>query len=148
VGEGRGASQRAAWRALLRAHAAVVGALERELATRDLSVPFYDVLDRLDEAGGRLRMRELADAVLLSRSGLTRLVDRMEHAGYVRREQCDDDRRGAYAAITEAGRRVLRDAAPVHALGVDEHFAKYVTREESVVLTTALERVARSQPNQ
>jgi DNA-binding MarR family transcriptional regulator len=146
VGDGRGASERAAWRALLRAHAAVVEALERALATRDLSVPFYDVLDRLDEAGGRLRMRELADAVMLSRSGLTRLIDRMQRAGYVRREQCADDRRGAYATITTTGRRALRQAAPVHARGVDEHFSRHVTQEESVVLTNALERVAKSQP--
>jgi DNA-binding MarR family transcriptional regulator len=146
VAEGLSATDQAAWRAFLRAHAAIVGALERELATRGLPIAFYDVLEQLDGAGGRLRMRELADAVLLSRSGLTRLVDRMERAGYVRREQCADDRRGAYAAITSGGRRALRQAGPAHTRGVAENFARHLTREEAIVLTSALERVASSQP--
>jgi len=136
----------AAWRAFLRAHATLLGTLERELeAQRGMPIAFYDVLAQLAEAGGRLRMRELAEAVLLSRSGLTRLVDRMERAGYVKRERCADDRRGAFATITPAGRRALRQVDPVHARGVAEHFAQHLTREETHVLTGALERVA-SQP--
>jgi DNA-binding MarR family transcriptional regulator len=141
-----GATQEAAWRAFLRAHAALVGTLERELAREGLPIAFYDVLVQLSDAGGRLRMRELANGVLLSRSGLTRLIDRMEQAGYVRREQCPDDRRGAFAAITPTGRRVLRQARPVHARGISEHFARHLTRQEADVLTGALERVADSQP--
>jgi DNA-binding MarR family transcriptional regulator len=145
VAERLSASDQAAWRAFLRAHAIIVGALERDLATRGMPIAFYDVLDQLDEAGGRSRMRELADAVLLSRSGLTRLIDRMEHAGYVHRERCADDRRGAYAAITPAGRRALRQAGPVYSRGVAEHFAHRLTGEETAVLTSALGRVADGQ---
>ncbi|MGH9031726.1 MAG: MarR family winged helix-turn-helix transcriptional regulator, partial [Acidimicrobiia bacterium] len=76
----------------------------------------------------------------------TRLIDRMERAGYVTRERCPDDRRGAFAITTPAGRRALRQAGPVHARGVAEHFARHLSREETDVLTGALERVAGSQP--
>ena len=138
----------AAWRAFVRAHAALVGTLERQLeAERGMPIAFYDVLAQLSEAdGGRLRMRELAEAVLLSRSGLTRLVDRMERAGLVSRERCADDRRGAYATITGAGRKALRQASPVHARGVAEHFARHLSREETDVLAGALERLVDAQP--
>ncbi|HEX6311775.1 MAG TPA: MarR family transcriptional regulator [Acidimicrobiia bacterium] len=141
MGERVVASDQAAWRALLRAHAAVVGVLERELAEQGMPIAFYDVLDQLSNAGGRMRMRELANAVLLSRSGLTRLVDRMERAGYVRREHCADDRRGAFAVVTAAGRRAYRQASPVYERGIEEHFTRHLG-ERSVVLTAALERVA------
>ena len=146
MGEQLSAPERAAWRAFLRAHAALQGTLGRELAARGMPIAFYDVLTQLAETGGRLRMSELADAVLLSRSGLTRLIDRMERAGFVKRERCADDRRGAFAAITPAGRRALRRTGPVHARGVSEHFARHLTREEANTLTGALERVAGSQP--
>jgi DNA-binding MarR family transcriptional regulator len=138
----------AAWRAFLRAHATLMGTLGRELeAQRGMPIAFYDVLTQLAEAdGGRLRMRELAEAVLLSRSGLTRLVDRMERAGYVTRERCVDDRRGAFAMITAAGRKALRRASPVHARGVVEHFVRHLSREETDVLAGALERVVDAQP--
>ncbi len=139
----------AAWRAFLRAHATLLGTLERELeAQRCMPIAFYDVLAQLAEAdGGRLRMRELAEAVLLSRSGLTRLVDRMERAGYVSRERCTDDRRGAFAMITSAGRKALRQASPVHARGVAEHFARHLSREETDVLAGAMERLVDAQPH-
>lgn len=135
--------QLAAWRAFIGAHAALLGVLERELeAEHGMSLAFYDVLAQLSEArGGRLRMSELADAVVVSRSGLTRLVDRMEQAGYVRRESCPSDRRGAFAVITPAGRAALRRAWPVHARGVHEHFAAQLTDEEARTLAAALTRV-------
>src|SRR5215510_8622109 len=100
----------AVWREFLEAHAQVVGALEAELdAERDLPLAWYDVLVALSEAPEhRLRMQDLADRVLFSRSGLTRLVDRMVAAGYVERVRCDDDRRGTFAALTTAGTACLR----------------------------------------
>jgi DNA-binding MarR family transcriptional regulator len=147
VAEAVSGRELAAWRAFLRAHAALVGTLERELETqRGMPIAFYDVLAQLSEADGRLRMRELAEAVLLSRSGLTRLVDRMERAGYVSRERCNEDRRGAFATITPAGRKALRHASPVHTRGVAEHFARHLSREETDVLTGALERLVDAQP--
>lgn len=132
-----------AWRAFLEAHAAVVDTLEQELdAERGLPLTWYDVLVQLSGAPeGRLRMRELAERVLLSRSGFTRLCDRMEAAGLIRRAACSEDRRGCYAALTPKGRRVFAKAAPVHARGIQEHFAGHLSDAEVEVLRRALDKV-------
>jgi DNA-binding MarR family transcriptional regulator len=129
-----------AWRDFLRAHAVVTAALSRELeAARDLPLAQYDVLVQLDQAPDRrLRMQELASRVLFSRSGLTRLVDRMVREGLVARERCEDDRRGTYAVLTTVGRRRLRDAAGVHLRGVDEHFTRHLTDADVRALRAAL----------
>ena len=136
-------AQLSAWRRLLEAHATVTELLEHELVTeRGLPLSRYDVLLNLAEApGGRLRMQELSASVLLSKSGLSRLVDRMVEAGLVRRERCQDDRRGWFAVLTDQGRSALRRAAPVHLRGIQEHFAQHLEPEEVQVLTTALARV-------
>ena len=136
-------AQLAAWRLLLEAHATTTELLERELvAERGLPLTRYDVLLNLAEApGGRLRMQELSASVLLSKSGLSRLVDRMVDAGLVRRERCQDDRRGWFAVLTDQGRSALRRAAPVHLRGIHEHFASQLSPEEVEVLTAALSRV-------
>jgi DNA-binding MarR family transcriptional regulator len=133
----------AAWRLLLEAHAQVTELLERELvAERGLPLSRYDVLLNLAEApGGRLRMQELSASVLLSKSGLSRLVDRMVEAGLVRRERCEDDRRGWFAVLTDQGRSALRRAAPVHLRGIQEHFARHLDADEVEVLAAALSRV-------
>lgn len=112
-----------AWRAFLEAHAVLVRRLEADLLARhQLPLASYDVLVQLVEAPEhRLRMTELAQRVLLSRSGLTRLVDRLEREGLVRREPCDDDARGFYAVLTGAGLGRLRTAAPTHLRGVSTH---------------------------
>lgn len=134
----------AAWRALLNAHAAAVGAIERDLAAGGhVSLAWYDVLVALHEApGNRLRLHELARAVVLSRSGLTRLVDRLEAASLLRREPCPDDRRGAFAVLTPEGEATLRRTWPAYARGIVEHFARYLTDEEAERLADLLERVA------
>jgi DNA-binding MarR family transcriptional regulator len=131
------------WRAFITAHAAVIERIERELAAEErLPLGHYDVLLALSEAPGRrLRMSELARAVVLSRSGLTRLVDRLERAGLLRRERCDDDRRGCYAALTGEGLEALRRAWPVYARGIDEHFGRHLDDEEVRVLGDVLGRV-------
>ncbi len=133
-----------AWRAFLEAHATVTERLERELREeRDLPLAWYDVLVQLVEADGHeLRMQELADAVLLSKSGLTRLIDRMEQAGLVARRPCELDRRGTYARLTDEGIATLRSSAPTHLRGVAEHFASHLDDEEARILVTALERIA------
>jgi DNA-binding MarR family transcriptional regulator len=131
-----------AWRSFLRTHASVVAALGAELeAERDLPLPWYDVLVSLSDAGGRLRMQELADRVLFSRSGLTRLVDRMVAAGLVSRERCEDDRRGTFAVLTTAGARRLREASGVHLRGVHDHFTRHLTDAEVSELRAALDKV-------
>jgi DNA-binding MarR family transcriptional regulator len=109
-----------AWRGFLQAHAVLTRKLEADLlAEHQLPLASYDVLVQLVEAPDRrLRMTELAQRVLISRSGLTRLVDRLEREGLVRREACDDDARGLFAVLTEAGFQRLRRASPTHLRGV------------------------------
>ena len=133
----------AAWRAFLTAHARVFDVLERELRECEgLPLTWYDVLVQLSEAEGhRLRMQELAERVLLSKSGLTRLIDRMEREGYVERSPCTDDRRGTWATMTDAGFERIRRTAPTHLAGVREHFADVIDEDEAAALTAALERV-------
>ena len=134
----------AAWRALLNAHAAAVGAIERRLADgRHIPLTWYDVLVALSEAPGhRLRLSELARAVVLSRSGLSRLVDRLEQAGLLRREACPEDRRGAFAVLTAEGEATLRRTWPAYARGIARHFARFVDEDEARVLAAALGRAA------
>ena len=132
----------AAWRALLDAHAAVVTVLERELlAERGLPLSVYDVLVQLSEAGGRMRMSDLAGSLLLSRSGVTRLVDRVVGAGYAVREACPSDGRGTYAVLTRAGREALAGSWPTHARGVQRHFADALQPGEARTLAAVLDRV-------
>lgn len=134
-----------AWIAFLRAHAAVTRRLETELtAERGLSLAEYDALLQLAVADGRrLRMGELADRVVLSRSGISRLVDRLAADGLAARRACPTDARGAWAELTEAGLERLRRAAPVHLRGVEEHFLAPMTEAEREALVHALESVVR-----
>jgi DNA-binding MarR family transcriptional regulator len=126
------ATELAAWRSFLRAHAQLSRVLETELvAEHPISLGAYDVLVQLAEAPERrLRMAELADAVLLSRSGVTRLVDRLEVAGMVTRERFDGDGRGVVAVITKKGVDTLRAAARTHLAGVVQHFVEHMNPAE------------------
>ena len=128
-----------AWSAFLRAHARVVRELERELqAEQRMALTDYDVLVQLANADDqRLRMSELADRLLLSRSGATRLIDRLVAQGLVERVLCDADRRGQWASLTDAGYERLRQASPTHLRGVAEHFLDRLSADE----LAALERV-------
>ena len=102
------------WRRFLRVHTAVVNHLARDMRSRHgLSLACFDVLAQLDVAG-RLRMADLASRVLLSSSGLTRLLDRMEHEGLIERRPCNEDRRGYWASLTPAGRERLAEVVPGH----------------------------------
>lgn len=139
---------REAWRTFLMAHGAVVRKLEHELAEETgLPLGWYEVLLHLSWAPDRrLRMQELAGSILLTPSGLTRVVDRMEAEGLVRREPCPHDRRVSYATLTEQGRNRLRKASPVHLRGVEEHFARHLTDREADVLCKALGKVLGGRP--
>jgi DNA-binding MarR family transcriptional regulator len=135
----------AAWAAMLHGHLALTGVLDHELAAEvGLPLTWYDVLVNLHAAGGRLRMQELARSIVLSKSGLTRLVDRMVAAGLVAREPCEGDRRGLLAVLTDAGRDALHTAAPVHLRGIEEHFGRHVSPEEAEVVRSVFERVLAS----
>jgi len=125
----------AVWRAFLTTHARLTNELASELQTeRELPLTWYEVLLALSEAGGRLRMAELADHLVLNRSSLTRLCDRLVEAGYVAREPVASDARGAYATITREGREVFRRAAPTHLRGVHRHFTRYLTDTDVAAL--------------
>lgn len=131
------------WRTFLRAHAQLTRTLEVELlAEHDLPLPSYDVLLQLAEAPGRrLRMTELADRVLLSRSGLTRLVDRLEREALVQRQACPSDARGTLAVLTAEGLARLRAAAPTHLRGIAEHVTDRLDAAEVAQLQALLAKL-------
>jgi DNA-binding MarR family transcriptional regulator len=133
----------AAWAALLRVHAALVPQLDRELqAACGLPLTWYDVLLELNSAPGRrLSMGELGAVAVVSRSRVSRVVDQLAAAGLVTREANPDDRRSAYAAITEAGRERLRAAAPTYLGGIDRHFTAQLSAAEARGVATALEKI-------
>jgi DNA-binding MarR family transcriptional regulator len=132
-----------AWRGMLRAHAALTKALDADLeAAHGLPLSSYEVLMYLNDAEGRrMRMRDLAASVILSRSGLTRLADRLEREGLIRRESCDDDARGAYAVLTPAGAEKLAVARATHLGGVRSLFLQHFSEPELDALGDAWERV-------
>lgn len=134
-----------AWVAFLQAHAAVTRRLEAELhADRGLTLGEYDALVQLAVADGRrLRMSELADRVVLSRSGVSRLVDRLEADGLVARRACPTDARGSWAELTPAGLDRLRESAPVHLRGVETHFLSLISEADRAAVARALEAVVR-----
>jgi DNA-binding MarR family transcriptional regulator len=136
--------QLAAWRAFLRAHASITRALEAELLTeQELSLASYDVLVQLAEAPDRrLRMTELADAVLLSRSGVTRLVDRLEKGGLVARCPVENDGRGVAARLTDNGLNRLRTASRTHLRGIGQHFVARLDEADLRVLERISRRLA------
>jgi DNA-binding MarR family transcriptional regulator len=131
-----------AWRAFLNAHALATKRISRDLAQAGLpDLTWYDVLWTLHRAEGRrLRIRELADAVVLSSTGMTRFVDRLQAAGLVRREAVPGDRRGAYAVITKEGSALLRRMWPIYARGIATYFGPAV--HDADALRSALDGIA------
>ena len=134
------------WRAFLTAHARVIRRLDEELrAEHDLSLAEYEALLQLAHAADRrMRMSHLADRVLLSRSGVTRLIDRLEADGSVVRDQCLSDARGAEAVLTAAGLSRLRAASRTHLAGIERYFLSLLGRDELASIEQVLGRVARA----
>jgi len=131
-----------AWRLLLEVHHRLTEVMDHELReAHELRLDWYDVLYHLNAGGGRLRMRELAEVTLFSRTDCTRIVDRMAGAGLVRREQAMEDGRGVYAVLTAAGKQRLREAARTHLAGIERLFAAYVAPAEADVMASTLRRV-------
>jgi DNA-binding MarR family transcriptional regulator len=139
-----------AWRAFLDAQATLLRRLEEELvASQGMTLAEFDVLVQLWLAeDARLRMTELSERVRLSRSGITRLVDRLVRAGFVKRGRCASDRRGTWAILTPTGNARLRRARPVHLRGVREHFARRLAPSQLDDLAEALEPLADQPPVQ
>jgi len=136
----------AAWKGMLRAHRDLVVSLDAQLE-REHSLPLssYEVLMVLaDSPDGRARMGELADQLLLSRSGLTRLVDRLVRQGWVERTPCEDDARGLYAAITRSGRAKLKKARPAHLDGVRAGFLSKLSDSDLDALSRAWRQLSRA----
>jgi DNA-binding MarR family transcriptional regulator len=121
----------------------LIDILDAELQDeRGLSLRWYDVLVQLEEAGGSSRMTELAGRILASKSGLTRVVDRMEEAGLVRRERPADDRRVILVCITPAGLEALQVARAVHRRGIQEHFVQHLDVRDLAALERLFRKVS------
>ncbi|HYM50360.1 MAG TPA: MarR family transcriptional regulator [Candidatus Limnocylindrales bacterium] len=140
--------QTRAWHAFIDAQASLLRRLEADLvAEAQLTLAEYDVLVQLNAApDGRLRMTELSDRVRISRSGLTRLIDRLVDAGLVERQRCPSDRRGAFAALTDPGTQRIASARPIHHRGIREYFAAHLTAAQLAAIATALEPLGASMP--
>ncbi|GLX01559.1 MarR family transcriptional regulator [Microtetraspora sp. NBRC 16547] len=132
------AEEQQAWRAYLDGTRLLIQALDRQLeADAGVSMLDYEVLVMLSEAPDqRMRMRDLADAVLSTRSGATRAVTRLERLGWVRRTDCEDDRRGTEAELTEDGVAKLAATAPGHVAAVRAHMFDLLTPREVALLRT------------
>jgi DNA-binding MarR family transcriptional regulator len=139
----RGQLEKDAWGALLHVHADLVPLLDRQVqGAAGMPLAWYDVLLELNAAPDRrLRMGELGGRVVLSRTRVSRLIDELVGAGLVARENNPEDRRSAYAVLTDLGRSRLRAAAPPHLAGIAEHFGRHLSDEELNVLASALWRV-------
>ncbi len=136
-------SELAAWRGMLKVHSALVKALDAELeAAHGLPLSSYEVLIYLRVAPDkRMRMAELADRTLLSRSGMTRLVDRLERDGLLRRDICSSDARGCFAVLTERGEEVLKGARATHLAGVRRRFLDHLDADDIETLGHAFNKV-------
>ena len=132
------------WRAFLQAHTRVTRRLDEELrAEHDLSLAEYDTLLTIAwSPGRRVRMRTLADSILLSKSGVTRLIDRLVADGLVERDTCLSDARGAEAVLTKAGLDRLRAASRTHLRGIAGHFLDVVDAEDLPVIERSMNLVA------
>ena len=131
-----------AWRSLLRAHATLMRRLDADLERETgLALADFDVLAQLAAAHGELRMTELADRALISRSGMTRRVARLVDEGLVRRDRAGADARGVVVALTDAGIARLAETAPVHARGISTLFVAQLDDQELALLERALNKV-------
>jgi DNA-binding MarR family transcriptional regulator len=132
------------WRTFLQAHARLFRRLDDELRQEHgLSLPEYEALMHIGRAPGRrLRMSQLAQQVLLSKSGVTRLIDRLVADGFVERSTCSSDARGAEAVITAAGLERLRAAADTHLGGIDRYFVSALTAEELGIIARTMQSVS------
>jgi DNA-binding MarR family transcriptional regulator len=137
-----------AWVGLLRAHASTTRRFNAELvAAHGLTLNDYEVLLHLSRAeSGRLRRIDLAERILLTPSGITRLLEGLERCGYVERASCESDARVTYAQLTDTGKEKLRDAAGTHVGGIREFFRERFSREEVEALGGLLERLPADPP--
>lgn len=133
----------APWRAMLMAHSRTLRSIEADLrAAGTIPLTWYDVLLELHAADGQLRMQDLGERVVLSRTRVSRLVDELETEGLVERHPDPDDGRAVLAAITSTGRNALRAAAPHYLRGIEQHFTRHLSSDERMAITRGLGQVA------
>ena len=139
-------THRAAWTALARAHAALTGQIQEALNAADLPpYQWFELLAYLDaEEEGRKKMGDLAEALIMTRGGLTKLFDRLEAAGLVARVACPTDRRAVYAVIEKPGRKLLEQMRPVVSAEIDTAFVQQISAAEAKTIAEALERARSS----
>jgi DNA-binding MarR family transcriptional regulator len=142
-GEGERNPHKEAWLALVQAHAAVTGRVQESLAAADLPpLPWYQVLSALADAPEeRMKMGDLAEALVITRGGLTKLVDRLIKAGLLERTFCETDRRVSYATLCPAGREMYEEMRPVVVAELRASFSTKLSVEEADAMRTSLERV-------
>lgn len=146
MGKSLESSKGSTWALFLTAHAVLVEKIEERFSLAGMP-PFgwYDVLWGLERAEGqRLRMHELAEKTVISRSNLTRLVDRLEAAGLVTREPAPEDRRGAFAVLTAQGKLMRRKMWPVYSAAIKEFFEDHVSEQDAAEFGEALRRILKS----
>jgi DNA-binding MarR family transcriptional regulator len=148
MSEGLSDGERHTWRSFLSTNVRLLERLDHELQRRSqLSLTDYEILAELSFAEDqRLRMSGLAERVLVSRSRLTYRVDRLEGLGYVAREECEDDRRGLFAILTDAGADAFAQATPGHLADVRRWFFASMSRDEQAALGRVMSRVDASLP--
>lgn len=132
-----------AWQRMLRAHGVIARVLDAELqAAHGMTLSDYDVLVNLRDADdASLRMSELSRRALLTRSGMTRLIQGLERSGFVKRSACESDARVSYAAITDSGRELLAEARATHHAGIRRVFADHLTDEEIAAFADTLAKI-------
>jgi DNA-binding MarR family transcriptional regulator len=139
----------ALWRTFLRLHAQLIQHIDRRLAEAEcIPLNWYDVLIELyGVEDQRLRMSDIAERVVLTRSGLTRLVDRLEEAGYIQREQDPQDKRGFFIVLQPSGIEAMRQAWKIYEPAIEELFAQYLSDSEITTMTRLLQRIREQKPN-
>jgi len=134
-----------AWRGYIIASRRLLEALDLDLDAHELSMADYEILAQLSDAPNRsMRMSELADVAMLSRSRLSHRMKVMEKAGWVKREACEDDKRGYYAVMTPKGWKAIVAAAPDHVESVRSRFVDHLNKADQVAIAEIFERVTKS----
>jgi DNA-binding MarR family transcriptional regulator len=136
-------SEMKAWRQYIIASRRLLDALDEDLSAHDLSMADYEVLAQLSDAPDRtMRMSELAEVAMISRSRLSHRIKVMEREGWVRREACPDDKRGSFAIMTPKGWKAIVAAAPDHVASVRSRFLDALDRDDQKALADIFDRVA------
>ncbi len=138
-----GLSQLKAWEGLVETHSRAMVQIERQMDKESpLPLHWYDILFVINRTSEkRLRLGDIADLIITSRSALTRSVDKLEVAGLIKKTKCKEDGRGQYAAITNKGHRLLKEAWGTYRQSINNYFGQYLNKEESLMLAQILSKV-------